>query len=98
MIRIAVNNLKPGMKLAKPVQNECGIVFISEGTELTFSTIERLMVMGVSTVMIEGQKTQSKSKEEVLEEVNARFKKTENAKHMGLLKRIIIDHINEIYK
>ncbi len=98
MIRIAVNNLKPGMKLAKPVQNESGMVLISEGTELTFSTIERLIIMGVSSVMIEGEKTHSKSKEDVLNEINARFKKTENAKHMSSLKRILIDHINELYK
>lgn len=98
MLRVVVNNLKPGMKLAKPVQNESGMVLIAEGTELSFSTIERLIVMGVSSVMIEGSRAQSKSKEEVLEEISIRFKKTENEKHTGMLKKIMIEHINELYK
>ncbi len=96
MIRILVNNLKPGMKLAQPVQSESGMVLLPEGTELAFSGIERLNAMGINSVMIEG--TKSKSKEEVLEEIEARFKKTENEKNMDMLKRLLIEHINELYK
>lgn len=98
LIRILVDNLKPGMKLAQPVQNESGIVLLPKGAELTFSGIERLNAMGIASVMIEGKRVPPKPMEEVLEEIDARFKKTENEKHMVMLKKILIEHMNELYK
>lgn len=86
------------MKLAQPVKNESDIVLLAEGTELSFTTIERLMNMGIASVMIEGKATPLKSKEDVLKEIDARFKKTENERHVGMLKKVLIEHINELYK
>ncbi|MCX7913122.1 MAG: hypothetical protein N2511_00910 [Thermodesulfovibrionales bacterium] len=97
-IRISINNLKPGMKLAKPILNESGIVLIAEGTELSTASIQRLMTMGLSSVVIEGKRTQPKPKEVLLRELDMRFRKAENEELMKFLKEITIEHIEELYK
>lgn len=97
-MRVAINNLKPGMRLAKPILNDSGIVLIAEGTELTFSIIQRLMSMGLSSVVIEGKRVQPKPKEIVLKELSERFKKTEDKEYMHLLKEVMIEHIEDLYK
>ncbi len=97
-IRVPINNLKPGMRLAKPILNDSGIVLIAEGTDLTFSLIQRLMSMGLSSVVIEGKRAQTKPKEIVLKELSERFKKTEDKEYMNLLKEVMIEHIEDLYK
>jgi hypothetical protein len=98
VLRVAITDLKPGMKLGKPIQNDSGMVLLPEGTELTLSIIDRIDAMGISSVLIQGKKVPLKPKEELLEEVNERFKKTENERHMDLIKRLTIEHINKLYE
>ncbi len=98
MPKVTVNNLKPGMKLSKPVVNEAGMILLGEGTEITDVLIERLQNMNVSSVFVEGASKPQKPKEEVMAEIDARFKKTENEPHMGMLKRLIKEHVEELYK
>lgn len=98
MPKIAVGNLKPGMKLSKPVVNEAGMILLGEGTELTNALIERLQNMNVSSVFVEGVSKPQKSKEDALAEIDARFKKTENEPYMSMLKRLIKEHVEGLYK
>ncbi len=98
MPKVPANNLKPGMKLSKPVVNDTGMILLGEGTELTNALIERLQNMNVSSVYIEGAATPPKPMEEMLSELDARFKKTENEPHMGLLKKLLREHIEGFYK
>ncbi len=98
MIRVLISDIKHGMKLAQPVQNDSGMVLLADGIELTPSIINRLNKMGLTSIMIQGKGTSKKSKEEVLIEIDARFKKTENEQYMLMLKTILIEHVNEIYK
>ncbi|MCL4537430.1 MAG: hypothetical protein M1610_07560 [Nitrospirae bacterium] len=98
MPKVSVNNLKPGMKLSKPVVNEAGMILLGEGTEITDSLIERLQNMNVSSVYVEGASKPQKSKEDIMAEIDARFKKTENEPHMGMLKKLFKEHVEELYK
>jgi hypothetical protein len=86
------------MKLAKPVINEAGIMLLEESTELTAALIDRLQNMNVSSVFIEGASKPQKSKEEIMLEIDARFRKTENEPYMGMLKRMLKEHVEELYK
>jgi len=97
MAKIPVSSLKPGMKLTKPVVNNAGMVLLGEGTELTDTLIERLLNMDIGSVYVEGTANPGKSKEEMLAELDARFKKTENEPNMGTLKRLLKEHIEELY-
>mgnify|MGYP000211827250 CR=1 FL=1 len=47
MPKIPVDNLKPGMKLARPLLNSSGMVLMAEGTELTEARISKIENMGV---------------------------------------------------
>lgn len=98
MAKIPVSALKPGMKLTKPVVNDAGMVLLGEDTRLTDTLIERLLNMNIGSVHVEGAASPGKSKEEMLAELDARFKKTENEPYMGMLKKLFKEHIEELYK
>jgi hypothetical protein len=96
--RIPVDELKPGMVVARAITNDSGMVLLSEGTELTDSLITRLNRMDLRSIFVAGAPATGKSREEMLEELDARFRKTEKEPHMGLIKSIIKDRIEEVYK
>lgn len=98
MPKVSVENLKPGMKLAKPVTNDAGMVLLGSGTELTASSIARLGNMNVSSVAVEGSSKPAKPKEEMFAEIDARFKKTEAEPNMSVLKKILQEHTEALYK
>ena len=96
MSKILVSKLQPGMKLAKPIKNDGGVVMLAENTELTDSLIKRLEKMNIDSVSIVGGSKPEKSPEELLAELGSRFRKTENEPHMGMLKKIFQEHIKEM--
>lgn len=98
MPKVAVINVKPGMKLSKPVLNEAGMILVGEGTVLSDAHIDRLNNMNVSSVYVEGAAKPRKSKEDMFAELDSRFSKTENEPYMAILKRMFKEHIEEIYK
>lgn len=98
MPRVPIDKIKPGMKLSRPIVNEMDVVLIGEGVELTDTLIKRIRDMGISSVYIEGISKPKKSKEEMLRELNERFKKTENEPHMYLLKKVLRETIEEMYQ
>ncbi|MBF0558142.1 MAG: hypothetical protein HQL08_05130 [Nitrospirae bacterium] len=89
MKRVLIDRLKPGMKLAKPVVNDAGMILIGEGTLLTGTHINRLENMSISSVFVEGTSGPAKTKEELIAELDARFRKTEDEPYMSTLKRIM---------
>jgi hypothetical protein len=93
-----VDELEPGMKLARPVLNESGIVLLSEDTKLTETTIEKLRSMDVDIVYVKGLSKQERSKEEVLLELYKRFEKVEQEPYMDMLKRVVKEHIEGLYE
>lgn len=54
MQKIPLKLAAPGMKLAKPVLKDGGIVIVAEGAELTDSLIYRLENMKVDAITVEG--------------------------------------------
>lgn len=93
MKRVSVELLKPGAKLAKPVVNDSDMILIGEGTVLKESHIDRLQSMNISTVFVEGTAGPSKTREELLAELDARFKKTEGEPYMLTVKRLFKEYI-----
>lgn len=93
MPKVLISKLKPGMKLAKPVKNESGMILLGENTELSDSLIRRLENMNIESVSIIAEAQNEKSPEELLAELAQRFNKTENEPHMGLIKRLFEEHI-----
>lgn len=54
MQKIPLNLAKPGMKLAKPVLRDNGLVLVAENTELTESLLERLERMDIAMLTVQG--------------------------------------------
>ncbi|MCC6346905.1 MAG: hypothetical protein IT388_06915 [Nitrospirales bacterium] len=96
MPKVSVESLKPGMKLAKPVVNESGMILLGEGTELTEVHIERLRNMTIGSVAVAGSAQPQKSKAELLSALDARFRKTEDEPYMSLIKRVFAERIEEL--
>lgn len=96
MIKIPIEQAKPGMKIVKDVVNEAGMIVIPAGRELTESLIDKLSMMNISFVYVEGEK-QMPPKEEVLEGIDKRFKKA-NDSYTLLIKRALKSYIEELYK
>jgi hypothetical protein len=86
------------MKISKPVVNDAGMILLGEGTEITSALIAKLEKMNIASVNVEGSSAPDKSLEEMLTALDARFKKTENEPLMGMLKSILKEHIEGLYK
>ncbi len=93
MKRVSVESLKPGAKLAKAVVNDVGMILIGEGTTLSDAHINRLQNMGVGSVLVEGTAGPVKTREELLADLDARFRKTEGEPYMSTLKRTFKEQI-----
>jgi hypothetical protein len=98
MSRVTPTKLVPGMKLARPVLNESGLAMIGEDVELTEILVKKILDMGVDYVHIHGTSGVLPPKEEMLAGLDKRFQKVEAMPHMGLLKKVIADHIEGLYE
>ena len=54
MPKLIISDLKPGMRLLKPVTNPSGMVLLTEGLELTEELIDRLRKMEIESVFVRG--------------------------------------------
>ncbi|MEI6609703.1 MAG: hypothetical protein WCO53_08150 [Deltaproteobacteria bacterium] len=97
MPKIPVLKLEPGMILAKPVTAKNGMVMLGEGTELTDKWIERIQDMDIANIFVEGPPIQTISKEEALDNLNARFSHLEGKPYMKAIKKIVKEHIEGLY-
>jgi hypothetical protein len=97
MPKLYLSELKPGMRLLKPVTNPSGMTLLPEGTELNEELIDRLQRLEVESVHVRGNRRPDRPLEELLAELDARFRKTETEPHTALLKRIFQEHITDLY-
>ena len=98
MAKIPTSKLVPGMRLARPVLNESGLAMIGENVELTEALIEKIQQMSVASVHVHGVSPLLPPKEEMLSQLQARFKNVESMPYMDTLKRLIADHIEGLYE
>ncbi len=54
MQKIPLNLAKPGMKLAKPILRDNGLVLVAENSELSEALLERLDRMDVAMITVQG--------------------------------------------
>ena len=82
MIRLKVNELKPGMILARSVQNQQGLMLLEKDSPLTKKRIWMLKTWGIDRVSIKGEpkkdgrtvfEAESETKETIERELKAKF-------------------------
>jgi hypothetical protein len=95
---ISARKLVPGMRLIRPVLNKNGLVMIGENTELTENLIRKILDMDVDMVQVDGVAKELPPKEEALALLRNRFRKVETQPYMDVLKRLITEHIEGLYK
>jgi len=97
MPRITLDKLKPGMKLAKPVTNQNGLVMLAEDTDLTTALIEKISDLDITGVYIKGMTQPDMPKEEMLSSLDQRFKHVENEPYMDVIKQVLQEQIEGLY-
>jgi len=97
MPKIPVDKLEPNMKLSKPVMNKDGIVLLGEDTELTEAVIEKLKMLNVLSVDVEGALKPDIPIENALLELDKRFEKVEHEPYMDIIKSALKAHIKGLY-
>ena len=69
------------------------MIMIGENTELTDSLISRMERMNIESVSVIAEAAEGKSQEELLAELDARFRKTINEPGMSQLKTLFEEQI-----
>jgi hypothetical protein len=99
MKKILLKMAEPGMKLAKPVTNDRGMILCGEATVLTAEIIARLQRMEVNQIAIKGHAVKKggakKSLEEQMHELNARFSRIGADPLMNKVKDLFAKQITE---
>ena len=98
MPKVAIDSLEPGMRTAKPVVNNNGMVLLGENTELTAELIDRIRNMDVDGVHIHGSARPSRSLEDFIADVDSRFLNVEGDPLMDIIKRAIHSHVEGLYE
>jgi hypothetical protein len=96
--RTLIDNLKPGMKLARPVTNKGGMVMLAEDTELTMALIDKMRDMDIQGVFVQGLSGPAMPKDEMLCGLEERFASVPDEPRMAILKRIMRDHLEGLYE
>ena len=97
MRKLTVDQLEPGMILAKPLLKGTA-VFVGEGMALTDNTIDRIRMMEIGHVFVEGKSAQAGSLEEALSLLNERFRYCGNNTIMMHIRDITEEHIRDLYE
>ncbi len=98
MPKVLTGDLVAGMKLARPVINDAGLVLIGEETELTDELIQKIRHLDIGGVYVHVSSKTLPPRDKALADVESRFGRVESEPHMTVLKRAILDHLEGLYK
>ena len=96
MPSVTVDNVQPGMILAKPI-TKGNMVILGEGTVLSETWISRIADMGIEQIFIEGSTEQAVPKEKALEMLDLRFRGVLDKPFMSDIKETVEKHIESLY-
>ncbi len=96
MPKLALKYVKTGMRLSKAVRNDAGMKLINKGTIITEKILENLTNANVGYVFVAAD-SDAQGLEEELASLDHRFARTGEKPHMESLKRILQDHLKELY-
>ena len=96
MPRIALKNAQTGMQLSRPVLNGAGALLIDQGATITQEMIGRLVNADIRYVFVIGGEANG-ALEEMLSALETRFARTKDDPHMGRLRRLLREHLQELY-
>ena len=99
MQKISLELVKPGMKLAKPVNNDRGMTLCGAGVVLTEALIARLSDMGIKRLTVEGHPTgtngNGQNLDQQIDALNARFRHVEGNPLMSKVKNVLLEYFKQ---
>lgn len=84
------------MRLSKAVRNDAGVNLINKGTLITENILQKLINANVAYVFVASESDKGRLEEE-LSALEARFSRTGEKPHMAGLKRLLQEHLQELY-
>lgn len=96
MPRIALKNVEAGMQLSRAVLNDAGAKLVDRGVRITQEMLLKLVNARVRYVFVVDTSDDGQL-EEALSALEARFSRTEEKPHMDGLKRLLREHLQELY-
>lgn len=97
MRRISVDDLQPGMKLARPIIKDA-ITLLGNGTELTERLIAKIKDLNITDVAIDAPREDGMTKDTLLRQLDLRFHNRDDKPYMDLIKRLVKEHIEDFYE
>jgi len=94
--RIALKNVEAGMQLSRAVLNEAGAKLVDQGARITQEMLLKLVNAHVRYVFVVGRSDDGQLAE-ALSALDARFARTEEKPYMNRLKRLLKEHLQELY-
>jgi hypothetical protein len=94
--RIALKNAEAGMQLTRAVLNDAGVKLVDQGARITQEMLKKFVNAQVRYIFVVGQ-SDSGQLEEALSALEARFVRTKDKPHMSRLKRLLWEHLQELY-
>jgi hypothetical protein len=98
LAKVPLDKLMPGMTLSKPVMNKNGMVMLGQGTELTESLIQKIADLDIGSAYVHGYAQPQVPKEEMLAQLDDRFAGVVGEPYMALLKKLLREHVAELYE
>jgi hypothetical protein len=98
MRRVAIDDLKEGMKLARQVVNNDGMVLLGLDTDLNTRLIDKIQALHISSVYVHGPRKTLMPKDVALAALDERFSGTEEMPYMWTIKRLTREHIERAYE
>jgi hypothetical protein len=97
MKRVPLEEVAPGMVLAKPVMNSAGMVVVAAGMALDAPQITHLERIGTASVHVEGAAGEDATKtlEELERELGARFRKVPQEPQLARIRHAICRHLRD---
>ena len=96
MPKIALKYVEVGMRLSKAVRNDAGMKLINKGTTITERILQKLINANVGYLFVVSESDAERLEEE-LSALDARFARTCEKPHMDGLKRLLREHLEELY-
>ncbi len=96
MPRLALTYVEAGMRLSKAVRNDAGVKLIDKGVTITEKILQKLIDTDVPYVFVVGDSDAERLEEE-LSALDARFARTGEKPLMDRLKRLLQEHLKELY-
>jgi hypothetical protein len=94
--RIALKNLEAGMQLSRAVVNGAGAKLVDQGARITQEMVRKLINANIRYVFVVGQPDEALLKE-ALSALETRFARIKDEPHMDRLRRILGEHLQELY-